>query len=161
MYSMTPEQVNIQTMIIRYKTESGKSWAIISREAKVTEGQLRQIREGKSISSLSIWEKVKDYAQNKKIPIKLRDFCAGEKTLDPNNPFDKEKLDERKLKFIAQFEDDFKMCGVWLRDFKYNPDNKLFFVKDGCCRVTIDQMCRAVQDKYYKLQLEKDIQFRK
>ncbi len=160
-YKPTEEQKRIALSVVKYQNDSKKSWAQISREAEVPEGQLRQIRNGKTITDLDVWERLRDYIEGSELPIRISDFCKGLPKLNINNPFDKEKLDERKLKFIQSYNASFEMCGVKLKDFAYEEDCKLFFIKSGICRISIDQLCFAIQDKYYKIRLEKAIQFRK
>lgn len=54
----------------------------------------------------------------------------------------------------------FSLCGVKVCDMAYDKETKLFYLKPGICRITASHIISAINCKYYKKALEKEISFK-
>lgn len=158
------EQETFGKRLIEYKKETHKAWKQIAEECSLPIYTITMLAKcfrehnGTLIGLSPVnRQKVADFLDNKKIITEPYSVSSTEITSSEKRDI----IDKQRLAYINQRVNDFCLCGVMLRDFKFCKSNRLFFIKSGVCRITIEQLFRATRDKYYKLKLERHIQFRK
>ena len=80
------------------------------------------------------------------------------KMLLEQDPKQVSEVIKQERKYITKHQD-FKLLGVSVKDFEFNPEARLYFIKPGYCRITEHQLFRAMRDKNFADRLVKSAKF--